>query len=108
MRFAGGASDEGPSLEFWENRLEQPVQRLVEDARAPGYMDRWIAKRKPAEVAMLRHLLGLPADADRRDRKAELRDRADDLRRFVLPAVIRPAKIHARRARCGERLPGPG
>jgi hypothetical protein len=36
MRFAGGASDEGPSLEFWENRLEQPVQRLVEDARAPG------------------------------------------------------------------------
>ena len=96
MRFAGGASDEGPSIEFWENRLEQPVQRLMEDAQAAGYMDRWIAKRKPVEVAMLRHLLGLPADAALRDRKAELRDRADDLRRFVAPAAFALRKsMHA-------------
>lgn len=96
MRFAGGASDEGPSIEFWENRLEQPVQRLVEDARTRDYMERWIGKRKPAEVAMLRHLLGLPADAPLRDRKSELKDRADDLRRFVLPAAFALRKsMHA-------------
>ena len=102
MRFAGGASDEGPSIEFWENRLEEPVQRLIDDAQTDGYMERWVAKRKPAEVAMRRHLLGLPADAARRDRKAELRERADELRRYVLPSAF-ACEIHARCARCGER-----
>ena len=46
-------------------------------------MEEWIQFRGPRRVAILRHLLGLPAEAPLRERKAQLKDRQDELIRFV-------------------------
>ncbi len=78
---------EEPSVEFWENRLELPVAQALDDASSPDFMDRWIKDRKPLEVAMLLHLLGLPPDLQPRERRARLRERGPELARFV-PAAL--------------------
>jgi hypothetical protein len=83
----------GPPTDFWEHRLELPVKRILEDAAEPVFMEEWIKRRKPRQVAMLRRLLGLPVDARLRERKAELQERRDGLIRFV-PA----AEFAARRS----------
>jgi hypothetical protein len=72
-----------PPVEFWENTLEFPVTRLLEDAESPNSMNDWIGRRAARQVAMLRHLLGLRVDAPPRERKAELKDRHDELLKFV-------------------------
>jgi hypothetical protein len=72
-----------PPVEFWENTLEFPVTRLLEDVEAPEFMNDWIRQRRARQVAMLRHLLGLPVDAPLRERKAQLKDRQAELTRFV-------------------------
>jgi hypothetical protein len=85
-----------PPVEFWEDTLEFPVTRLLEDAKAPDFMEDWIQHRRPRQVAMLRHLLGLPVEAPLRERKAQLKDHQDDLMRFVPAAHFAMRKsMHA-------------
>ena len=64
-----------PPVEFWEDTLECPVTRLLEDAESPEFMNDWIRQRRARQIAMLRHLLGLPADAPLQERKAKLMER---------------------------------
>lgn len=82
---------DGPPVKFWENTLEFPAARLLENAESPEFMNNWVQHRRPRQVAMLRHLLGLPVDARLRERKAQLRDRQDELIKFVpaIPFAIR-------------------
>ena len=85
-----------PPVEFWENTLEFPVTRLLEDAESPEFMKDWIRQRRARQVAMLRHLLGLPVDAPLQERKAQLKDRQDELTRFVPAALFAMRKsMHA-------------
>ena len=85
-----------PPVEFWENTLEFPVTRLLEDAESPEFMNDWIRQRRARQVATLRHLLGLPVDAPLRERKAQLKDRQRELTRFVPAALFAVRKsMHA-------------
>jgi hypothetical protein len=77
------APEDLPPVEFWEDAIEFPVRRVIESAQSPGYMDDWIRHRSPRQVAMLRHLLGLPAASPLRERKEELREHREELVRFV-------------------------
>jgi hypothetical protein len=45
-----------PPIDFWEHRLELPAKRILEDAAQPDFMEEWIKRRKPRQVAMLRAL----------------------------------------------------
>jgi hypothetical protein len=85
-----------PSPEFWANNLELFAARVLEDAQGPEFMEHWIDRLKPRQVAMLRHLLGLPADAPPRERKAPLREQKEELARFVPAATFASRKsMHA-------------
>jgi hypothetical protein len=85
-----------PSVEFWEHRLELPARRILEDAADPAFMKRWIERRRPWQVAMLRRLLGLQVDVPVRGRKAELQDHQDELVRFLPAAEFASRKsMHA-------------
>jgi hypothetical protein len=89
MRVIQDQPPEGPDrppIEFWENTLELPVTRLLEDAEAPQFMTYWIGQRRARQVAMLRYLLGLPVEVPLKERKSQLRDRQAELIRFV-PAL---------------------
>ena len=77
------APEDQPPVDFWENTIEFPATRLLQEANSPEFIDDWIQRRKPRQVAMLRHLLGLPVDAPLRERKEELRERSEELVRFV-------------------------
>ena len=76
-----------PSIDFWEDRLEIRAD-LVTAYRTPSQIERWVNNRSPAEVAVLRALVGLPADAKRNDRRADLLRYGDELRRFVPVSVF--------------------
>jgi hypothetical protein len=85
-----------PPVEFWQDTLECPVTRLMEDARSPEFLNDWIRQRSARQVAMLRHLLGLPVDAPLQERKAQLKDRHAELTRFVPAALFALRKsVHA-------------
>ena len=87
---------DGPPVEFWENTLEFPVTRLLADAESPDFMDDWVQHRRARQVAVFRHLLGLPVDAPLRERKAQLKERRDELIRFVPAALFAVRKsMHA-------------
>jgi hypothetical protein len=59
-------------------------------------MNDWIRQRSARQVAMLRHLLGLPVDAPLQERKAQLKDRQAELTRFVPAALFALRKsVHA-------------
>jgi hypothetical protein len=55
-----------PPVEFWENRLEVPAGRILEDARVPGFLAAWLKHRSARQVAVLSHLLGIPTDVSAR------------------------------------------
>ena len=86
------APEDRPTVEFWEDALEFPVTRLVENAKSSEFMNDWVQRRGPRQVAMLRHLLGLPAGAPLRERKEELRERRGELVRFVPAATFASRK----------------
>jgi hypothetical protein len=91
-----GAREDQPPVDFWENAIEVPATRLLQEANSPEFIGDWVQRRKPRQVAMLRHLLGLPGDAPLRERKAHLKDRGDELVRFVPAAAFAARKsMHA-------------
>ena len=90
------AREDQPPVDFWENTIEFPATRLLQEANSPEFIDDWVQRRKPRQVAMLRHLLGLPVDAPLRERKAHLKDHWDKLVRFVPAASFAARKsMHA-------------
>ena len=90
------AREDQPPVDFWENTIEFPATRLLQEANSPEFIDDWVQRRKPRQVAMLRHLLGLPVDAPLRERKAHLKDHWDELVRFVPAASFASRKsMHA-------------
>ena len=76
-----------PPVEFWENNLELDVTRHLEELRSLGALERWVTKRNAAQVTMLRHLFGLPADAPIKQRKAQLKELGEELLKFA-PAAL--------------------
>jgi hypothetical protein len=89
------AREDQPPVDFWENTIELPATRLLQEANSPEFINDWVQRRKPRQVAMLRHLLGLP-DAPLRERKARLKDHWDELVRFVPAAAFAARKsMHA-------------
>lgn len=86
---------DNPPVEFWENRLEVPVRRIIEDARAPGFLSAWLRRRTARQAAVLYHLLGVPAGSARERRKA-LQAREAELLPFVPAADFAMRKsMHA-------------
>lgn len=79
--------DAEPPVEFWENNLELDVTRHLEELGSPGALERWVSKRNAAQVTMLRHLFGLPADAPIKQRKAQLKELGEELIKFA-PAAL--------------------
>lgn len=71
-----------PPLDFWEDRLEIRAD-LLTAYRTPSEIERWVGNRSRAEVAVLRALVGLPADAKWNERRADLVRYGDELQRFV-------------------------
>lgn len=71
-----------PPIDFWEDRLEIRADPSTAH-RSQSEIERWLNNRAGAEVAVLRALVGLPADAKRNERRADLVRYADELRRFV-------------------------
>jgi hypothetical protein len=92
------ARDDQPPVDFWENTIEFPATRLLQEADSPEFIDDWVQRRKPRQVAMLRHLLGLPVDAPLRERKAHLKDHWDELVRLCRPRRLPPASRCTRRS----------
>ena len=76
-----------PPNDFWEDRLEIRAD-FLSAYRTPSQIERWVANRSRNEVAVLRALVGLPADAKRSDRRADLLKYADELRRFIPVSVF--------------------
>ena len=76
-----------PPIDFWEDRLEIRAD-LIAAYRSQSEIERWLNNRAGAEVAVLRALVGLPADAKRNERRADLLRYADELRRFVPVSVF--------------------
>jgi hypothetical protein len=54
--------DAEPPDAFWENELEMPVAALRATAESDDFMTEWLAERNGAQVAMFRHLLGMPGN----------------------------------------------
>lgn len=94
-----------PSIEFWENRLEVPAGRIAEDARGPGFLAAWVAKRTARQVSVLSYLLGISTDVSVREQRDCLQVRETELKPFVLAADFAMRKsIHATRDVAGECL----
>lgn len=81
-----------PSLDFWQHTLEIPADRILKKTADPAFWDGWLKRRNARQIAMLRHLVGLPADTSKRDRKAELCEHVDGLGKFALAAEFAARK----------------
>ncbi len=77
-----------PPIDFWEDRLEIRAADLLAASAAPGFIANWLERRSAAEVSVLRALVGLPINANKKGRAAELLQYADDVRRFVPVAAF--------------------
>ena len=75
--------DAGPPDTFWEDELEMPVAALRATAESDDFMTEWLAERNGVQVAMLRHLLGLPRSSSTRSGREDLQGYLPALRRFV-------------------------
>jgi hypothetical protein len=76
-----------PPSDFWEDRLEIRADPIAA-YRSQNEIERWLNNRARTEVAVLRALVGLPVDAKRNERRADLVRYADELRRFVPVSVF--------------------
>ena len=76
-----------PPIDFWEDRLEIRADPIAA-YRSQSEIERWLDNRARTEVAVLRALVGLPTDAKRRERRADLVGYVDELRRFVPVSVF--------------------
>ena len=74
--------DAEPPDAFWENELEMPVAALRATAESDDFMTEWLAERNGAQVAMFRHLLGLPGNVSTqagRENPSEILERVEAL-----------------------------
>ena len=76
-----------PPIDFWEDRLEIRADPIAA-YRSQSEIERWLDNRARTEIAVLRALVGLPTDAKRRERRADLARYADELLRFVPVSVF--------------------
>ena len=76
-----------PPIDFWEDRLEIRADPIAA-YRSQSEIELWLNNRARTEVAVLRALVGLPTDAKRRERRADLARYADELLRFVPVSVF--------------------
>lgn len=83
MNRASLTSSPPPTIEFWEDKLETRAAGLLSASHKPDFINSWIQQRSPAQISVLRALVGLPADPNAKGRLQELLRYADDLRHFV-------------------------
>lgn len=90
------SSEIGPTVEFWENRLELPIGRITDETQDPGFFANWIKDRTARQVAVLCHLLSIPIELSPQQRRKALLERNAELLPFVLAANFAMRKsMHA-------------
>lgn len=77
-------ADPDPPNTFWGDELEMPVAALRANAQSDDFMTEWLAERNGVQVAMFRHLLGLPGNLSTKAGRENLHEYLDALRTFVL------------------------
>ncbi|OHC75214.1 MAG: hypothetical protein A3G18_06660 [Rhodospirillales bacterium RIFCSPLOWO2_12_FULL_58_28] len=72
-----------PDADFWENELEMPVRYWLEQAEDGRFMAGWVNGLKGPQVSVLHALLELTPVESTRQKKNDLRDKPELLKRFV-------------------------